>query len=85
MYHKWKKLNYLFSFRDAPEPTGEETEDVDMELPKIYEPIPSLEALKERLHFFLNMYNDIVRGSGMDLVFFEDAMIHIVKVKYEKR
>ena len=25
--------------RDAPEPTGEEVEDADMELPKIYEPI----------------------------------------------
>ena len=33
---------YFVDFmRDAPEPTGEEVEDTDMELPKIYEPIES--------------------------------------------
>jgi hypothetical protein len=28
--------------RDAPEPTGEEGEDVDLEMPRIYEPVSQI-------------------------------------------
>lgn len=66
--------------RDAPEPTGEEPEDADMDAPKIYEPAASLEALEERLKMYLAQYNESIRGSGMDLVFFKDAMTHLVKI-----
>lgn len=66
--------------RDAPEPTGDEAEDLDMEMPKVYEPIPSFNALEQRLQMFLTQYNEIIRGAGMDLVFFKDAMIHLTKV-----
>lgn len=66
--------------RDAPEPTGEEGEDADMELPKVYEPVNSHEILRERLVMFLAQFNEMVRGSGMDLVFFPDAMLHLVKI-----
>ena len=66
--------------RDAPEPTGEEEGDGETELPKIYEPVESIKILTERLHFFLEQYNDIMRGSSMDLVFFEDAIGHLVKI-----
>ena len=46
---------YFVDFmRDAPEPTGEEVEDTDMELPKIYEPIETFKALEERLKYFLD-------------------------------
>ena len=72
--------------RDAPEPTGEEVEDADMELPKIYEPIETFRALEERLKYFLDQYNEIIRGSDMDLVFFPDAVIHLIKIaRYEIR
>ncbi|XP_066156829.1 dynein axonemal heavy chain 5 [Euwallacea fornicatus] len=66
--------------RDAPEPTGEEGEDTDMELPKVYEPVFSREELRDRLEMFLTQFNEMVRGNGMDLVFFPDAMLHLVKV-----
>nr|XP_019946997.1 PREDICTED: dynein heavy chain 5, axonemal [Paralichthys olivaceus] len=72
---------YFVDFlRDAPEPTGEEPEDADFDMPKVYEPIESYESLKERLNMFLHLYNETVRGTGMDMVFFQDAMIHLVKV-----
>lgn len=66
--------------RDAPEPTGEEGEDADMELPKVYEPVFEWHELRERLDMFLAQFNEMVRGSGMDLVFFPDAMLHLVKI-----
>lgn len=72
---------YFVDFlRDAPEATGEEGEDVDLEAPKVYEPIPSYEALAEKLSSYQNQYNEAVRGGKMDLVFFKDAMTHLVKI-----
>ena len=66
--------------RDAPEPTGEEDEDADLEAPRIYESCPGCEALKEKLNEYMAMYNETVRGASMDLVFFKDAMLHLVKI-----
>jgi len=60
---------------------GDEVEETDMELPKIYEPVSSLSVLQDRLTMFLNQYNDMIRGHGMDLVFFEDAVEHLIKVR----
>jgi dynein heavy chain len=73
---------YFVDFlRDAPEATGEEGEaETDLEMPKVYEPIASYESLAERLLFYQNQYNEYVRGAKMDLVFFKDAMTHLVKV-----
>ncbi|XP_075937500.1 dynein axonemal heavy chain 5 isoform X1 [Anarhichas minor] len=72
---------YFVDFlRDAPDATGEESEESDFDLPKVYEPVESFESLKERLNMFLSHYNESIRGTGMDMVFFQDAMLHLVKV-----
>ncbi|XP_062848702.1 dynein axonemal heavy chain 5 [Trichomycterus rosablanca] len=72
---------YFVDFlRDAPEATGEEPEGTTFDMPKLYEPIVSFSSLSERLNMFLSLYNESIRGAGMDLVFFTDAMIHLIKV-----
>ena len=76
-------IKIIIDFRDAPEPTGEEGEEADMELPKVYEPVYKTEELRERLDMFLSQYNEMVRGAGMDLVFFPDAMLHLIKVLHQ--
>uniref|UniRef100_A0A2K6MIB6 Dynein axonemal heavy chain 5 n=1 Tax=Rhinopithecus bieti TaxID=61621 RepID=A0A2K6MIB6_RHIBE len=73
---------YFVDFlRDAPEAAGETSEEADAEVPKIYEPIESFSHLKQHLNMFLQLYNDSIRGAGMDMVFFADAMVHLVKVR----
>uniref|UniRef100_A0A3B3QA27 Dynein axonemal heavy chain 5 n=1 Tax=Paramormyrops kingsleyae TaxID=1676925 RepID=A0A3B3QA27_9TELE len=73
--------SYFVDFlRDAPEATGEEPEDTDFDMPKVYEPMESFPSLKDRLNMFLAIYNESIRGAGMDMVFFRDAMLHLSKV-----
>ncbi|KAF6020163.1 DNAH5 [Bugula neritina] len=75
------KVHWFCDFlRDAPEATGDEPEDTDFDMPKIYEPIPSFAQLEERLLMFMGQYNEAIRGGNMDLVFFQDAMTHLVKI-----
>ncbi|PIK45719.1 hypothetical protein BSL78_17425 [Apostichopus japonicus] len=72
---------YFVDFlREAPEPTGEEPDDAVLEAPKVYELVPSLEFLAEKLQQHMAFYNDTVRGAHMDLVFFKDAMTHLIKI-----
>lgn len=71
---------------DFSSPTpGETSEEADTEMPKIYEPVESFDQLKDRLNMFLQLYNESIRGAGMDLVFFADAMVHLVKVSGHAR
>ncbi|KAM5298313.1 dynein axonemal heavy chain 8 [Ctenodactylus gundi] len=72
---------YFVDFlREMPEPTGDEPEDSVFEVPKVYELIPSFEFLCEKLQFYQRQFNEIIRGTSLDLVFFKDAMIHLMKI-----
>nr|WAW84834.1 axonemal dynein heavy chain A [Halisarca dujardinii] len=72
---------YFVDFlQDAPEATGDEPDDAELDAPKVYEQVSSLDSLAEKLIHYMQLYNDTVRGSQMDLVFFQDAMTHLVKV-----
>nr|XP_012602340.2 dynein heavy chain 8, axonemal [Microcebus murinus] len=72
---------YFVDFlRDMPEPTGDEPEDTVFEVPKIYELVPSFEFLSEKLQFYQRQFNEIIRGTSLDLVFFKDAMTHLIKI-----
>ncbi|XP_061590629.1 dynein axonemal heavy chain 5-like [Cololabis saira] len=73
--------SYFVDFlREPPEVTGDEPEDFDLDAPKVYEPIESLDDLAERLCVFQQQYNEMVRGGAMDLVFFKDAMVHLMRI-----
>ncbi|XP_051284477.1 dynein axonemal heavy chain 8-like [Dicentrarchus labrax] len=72
---------YFVDFlREAPEPTGEEEDDACFDAPKIYELVPNFEFLSEKLMMYQAQHNEVVRGSSLDLVFFTDAMTHLVKI-----
>ncbi|XP_019488822.1 PREDICTED: dynein heavy chain 8, axonemal, partial [Hipposideros armiger] len=72
---------YFVDFlREMPEPTGDEPEDALFEVPKLYELIPSFEFLSEKLQFYQRQFNEIIRGTSLDLVFFKDAMTHLIKI-----
>jgi len=51
--------------------TGEEADDADLDAPKVYEPISSLDALADKLNSYMEQYNETVRGGKMDMVFFK--------------
>lgn len=64
--------------REPPEPTGEEGEEVSLEAPKIYEKIPSFDFVRDKVLTYMAGYNEVIRGADMDLVFFRDALIHLM-------
>ncbi|CAL1284371.1 unnamed protein product, partial [Larinioides sclopetarius] len=70
---------YFVDFlRDTPEVTGEE--ETEVEMPKIYEPVKSLEVLQERLTFLISLYNEVARTAHLDIVFFKDAVSHLTRI-----
>ncbi|XP_073412523.1 dynein axonemal heavy chain 8 [Dendrobates tinctorius] len=71
---------YFVDFlREAPEAAEYEKGNV-LEAPKVYEMVHGLEVLTEKLKQFQNLYNEAVTGSPRDLVFFNDTVMHIIRI-----
>ena len=66
--------------RDLPENLSEDADEADFEMPNIYDPVENLQVLEDRLKFFQGKYNEVIRGLGMDLVFFKDAILHLIRI-----
>ncbi|KAH9492184.1 Dynein heavy chain 8, axonemal [Bulinus truncatus] len=62
------------------EETGSQHTAQSASIPKVYEMVEDYDVLRTRLQAFMKDYNDQIRGSHMNLVFFKDAMIHLMKV-----
>ncbi|KAI8924469.1 dynein heavy chain and region D6 of dynein motor-domain-containing protein, partial [Entophlyctis helioformis] len=73
------KSLFVDFLREPPENDDPEVE-IDLESIKVYEKVPSFEVLRERLTEYMKQYNENIRGSKMNLVLFEDAMRHIVRI-----
>lgn len=73
------KATYFVDFlRDAPEATGDEEGDFTSEAPKFYEEIPPMDLLKIKLKQLMSQFNEMIRGCALDLVFFNDCMVHLI-------
>ncbi|EFN74803.1 Dynein heavy chain 8, axonemal [Camponotus floridanus] len=70
-------VNFL---REPPEPTGDEPEDFVLEAPKIYEEIPSYDAVITKVQQNMQQFNEYIRGIHLDLVFFHDALVHLIRI-----
>ncbi|CAL7938026.1 unnamed protein product [Xylocopa violacea] len=72
---------YFVDFlREPPEPTGDEPEDFVFEAPKIYEEIPSYEIVIAKVRQNMEQFNEYIRGMYLDLVFFHDALVHLIRI-----
>ncbi|XP_076310266.1 dynein axonemal heavy chain 8-like [Tachypleus tridentatus] len=70
-------VNFL---RDPPKPAGEEADNNVVEVPKVYEEVTSFEMVRKRLNMFIQQHNEAVRGCNLDMVFFNYAIIHLIKI-----
>nr|CAD7439194.1 unnamed protein product [Timema bartmani] len=77
-YFPEEETYFVDFLREPPEVTGDEGEDISLEPPKVYEEIPSLDFVKEKLLKYMVSYNETTHTGRMDLVFFTDAMIYLI-------
>jgi len=72
------KEKHMVSF--LREDVYDEDEVLIEEAPKIYEDGGSLEDIRERAYYFLNKYNEEFPSRKMELVLFEDALKHLLRL-----
>lgn len=39
-----------------------------------------MEQVKQRIHWYMSQFNEYVRGYHLDMVFFHDALVHLIIV-----
>jgi dynein heavy chain len=72
--------SYFVDFLREPPESDDPDVEIDLEACKVYEKVPSFEVLRDKLVDYMRQLNETLRGSKMDLVLFEDAMKHIVRI-----
>jgi dynein heavy chain len=78
-FSELKQPIYFVDFlRD--EIVDEETEEVLEDAPKIYELVPSIPDLRSRVENYLSAYNSQSGVKPMDLVLFDDALEHMMRI-----
>ena len=75
-----KEPYFVDILRDEVELTGDEPEDFVGGMPHLYERLPSLDVLHQRLNYFMDLMTENTKGTTLSMVLFKDAMVHIVKV-----
>eukprot|EP00698_Gefionella_okellyi_P008565 TRINITY_DN2129_c0_g1_i1.p1 TRINITY_DN2129_c0_g1~~TRINITY_DN2129_c0_g1_i1.p1 ORF type:complete len:4495 (+),score=1467.97 TRINITY_DN2129_c0_g1_i1:46-13530(+) len=63
--------------RDAEEP---DDPDQEVEVPKVYEPIKDLQSVRERAEELMKAYNESVRVGKVELVLFDFALMHLMRI-----
>ncbi|KAF4648710.1 hypothetical protein FOL47_002888, partial [Perkinsus chesapeaki] len=62
--------------RDAPE-----SEEEELEAPKVYEPIgANFDRVRSKAYEYLKKFNDAFPAKSMNLVLFDDAMCHMMRI-----
>ncbi|KAK0165144.1 hypothetical protein PV328_003692, partial [Microctonus aethiopoides] len=79
-YYDPEETYFVNFLREPPEPTGFEPEDLVLEAPRIYEQIPSYEVVIMKVHQYMEQFNESIRGMKLDLVFFHDALVHLMRI-----
>ncbi|XP_018342058.1 PREDICTED: dynein heavy chain 8, axonemal [Trachymyrmex septentrionalis] len=79
-YYSPVETYFVDFLREPPEPTGDEPEDFVLEAPKIYEEIPSYDDVITKIQQNMEQFNEYIRGMHLDLVFFHDALVHLIRI-----
>uniref|UniRef100_A0A7S1PHU2 AAA+ ATPase domain-containing protein n=1 Tax=Percolomonas cosmopolitus TaxID=63605 RepID=A0A7S1PHU2_9EUKA len=58
----------------------EDTEEIIEEAPKIYEPVKDLDWLRDKVYSYMKRYNDNTKVRQLDLVLFNAAIKHLVRI-----
>jgi dynein heavy chain, axonemal len=61
---------------------GEEDPETGEELapPQIYEPVDSLASCRECVKIFCGRFNDLYKLNAVDMVLFDDALMHFMRI-----
>ncbi|XP_036143732.1 dynein heavy chain 8, axonemal [Monomorium pharaonis] len=79
-YYSQVETYFVDFLREPPEPTGDEPEDFILEAPKVYEEIPSYDVVIAKVQQNMEQFNEYIRGMHLDLVFFHDALVHLIRI-----